>query len=234
MRKDAVISIVGSEPVIGKEAEYNEWYNKHISDLFGCRDLKKTSRYHRYDLFAGDNGEECARYLAIYEFDNKNALAAFRQCPEFAVGSKDFEKNWPGIGNIIWGGAYEPHKFLERKKGGDSTLFIVATDCRPEKATEYNQWYSDIHLPMLFEFKGITRASRYNLYEQKGDNKGKSSKYLAIYEFDSKEDLDAFLHSPEIAAARPDWDEKYPSSVFGIKLAWSALYEPIKSLEKYD
>ena len=233
MKKDAVLSIVGSQPIPGKEAEYNEWYNKHISDLFGCKDLKKTSRYHRYDLVAGDNREECAEYLAIYEFDNKKALAAFPQCPEFAAGSEDFEKNWPGLGNIIWTGSYEPQKFLERKKGNESTIFIVATQCNPEKAAEYNQWYSDIHLPMLFEYKEITRASRYTCYNQRGDNKGKCAKYLAIYEFDNKEDLDAFLHSPEIAAARPDWDEKYPSSGFGIKLGWSALYEPIKSLERY-
>ena len=232
MRKDAVVSMVGSEPVSGKEAEYNEWYDKHISDLFGCEDLKKATRYHRYDLVAGDNREDSSAYLTIYEFDNKEALAAFPQCPEFVAGGKDFEENWPGMGNTVWGGAYEPHKFVERKKGGDSHLFIVATECNPEKATEYNRWYSDIHLPMLFEFKGITRASRYNLYKPSSDDKGKSVKYLAIYEFDNKEDLAAFLQSPEIAAARPDWDEKYSSDVFGINLKWSALYEPVKSLER--
>jgi len=232
MRKGAIISIVGSEPVSGKEAEYNAWYNRHVSDLFGCEDLKRATRYHRYDVIAGDNREESAEYLTIYEFDSKEALAAFPQCPEFAAGSRDFEKNWPGLGNIIWGGSYEPHKFVERKQGVESTLFIVATECNPEKAAEYNEWYSETHLPMLFEFQGITVASRYNRYSNKGDDKGKGVKYLAIYEFDNKDDLEAFLNSPEIAAARPDWDEKYPDDVFGILLKWSALYEPVKSLPR--
>ena len=115
MNKDSVLSIVGSAPIPGKEAEYNEWYDKHISDLFGCKDLKKTTRYHRYDLIAGDNREESSEYLTIYEFKNKDGLSAFPQSPEFVAGSKDFEKNWSGIGNIIWGGSYESQKFLERK-----------------------------------------------------------------------------------------------------------------------
>ena len=70
----------------------------------------------------------------------------------------------------------------------------------------------------------MKKASRYRL---SGENK-ESSKYLAIYEFDSKEDLEAFPKSPEFAAAVKDFDEKWKDG--GFERKWGASYELIKVL----
>ncbi len=103
---------------------------------------------------------------------------------------------------------------------------IVASESTPEKEAEFNRWYTDVHVPMLFEYRGIKQASR---YKRIGDDE-KSAKYLAIYEFESKDALVAFHESPEFAAAVEDFEKRRESVGFNIK--WAASYELIKSWER--
>jgi heme-degrading monooxygenase HmoA len=107
-------------------------------------------------------------------------------------------------------------------------ILIVANEPSPEKETEYNEWYTEKHVPMMFRFKGMKKASRYRLA---GENK-ESSKYLAVYEFDSQEDLEAFPKSTEFAEAVKDFDEKWKDGGFVRK--WGGSYELIKAWEKID
>jgi heme-degrading monooxygenase HmoA len=109
---------------------------------------------------------------------------------------------------------------------GHSIVLIVANEPGPGQETEYNKWYTGTHIPMMFEFKGLKKVGR---YRRMGDDK-ESSKYLAIYEFDSKEDLAAFPRSPEFAAAVADFDKKWQGG--GFERKWAASYELIKDWEK--
>jgi len=111
---------------------------------------------------------------------------------------------------------------------GRNVILIVANEPSVEREAEYNEWYTDRHVPMMFQFKGMKKASRYRL---SGENK-ESSRYLAIYEFDNKEALEEFPKSPEFAAAVKDFDEKWKDGGFVRK--WGAAYELIKSWEKID
>lgn len=111
---------------------------------------------------------------------------------------------------------------------GRNVILIVANEPSVEREAEYNEWYTDRHVPMMFRFKGMKKASRYRL---SGENK-ESSRYLAIYEFDSKEALEEFPKSPEFAEAVKDFDEKWKDG--GFKNKWGASYELIKSWEKID
>ena len=104
---------------------------------------------------------------------------------------------------------------------GHSVILIVANEPAAGREAEYNEWYTENHVPMMFQFRGMKKASRYRL---SGENK-ESSKYLAIYEFDSKEDLEAFPKSPEFAAAVKDFDEKWKDG--GFERKWVASYELI-------
>ena len=79
---------------------------------------------------------------------------------------------------------------------------------------------------MLFEFKGMKQASR---YQRIGENE-ECAKYLAIYEFESKEALEAFPGSPEFAAAIDDFEKQREDVGFTMK--WAASYELIKSWER--
>jgi hypothetical protein len=105
-------------------------------------------------------------------------------------------------------------------------ILIVANEPSPGGEGEYNRWYNEEHVPMMFEFKGMQKASRYHLM---GDNK-QCSRYLAVYEFDSKEEMAEFPKSAEFAAAVKDFDIKWKDGGFVHK--WGASYELIQSWEK--
>ena len=111
---------------------------------------------------------------------------------------------------------------------GKGIILIVANEPSPDREAEYNKWYSEKHIPMMFRYKGMKKASRYRLA---GDEEG-ISKYLVIYEFASKEDLESFTQSPEFADAVRDFDEKWKDGGFESK--WNASYEIIKSWEKIE
>jgi antibiotic biosynthesis monooxygenase (ABM) superfamily enzyme len=107
-------------------------------------------------------------------------------------------------------------------------MLIVANEPAAEKEAEYNDWYTQKHVPMMFNFPGMRKASRYHLI---GDNR-ESSKYLAVYEFDCKEDLEAFPQSQEFREAVADFDQQWQDG--GFMRRWAASYELVKSWEKTD
>ena len=103
---------------------------------------------------------------------------------------------------------------------------IVASESTPEKEAEFNTWYTDVHVPMLFEYKGIKKAARYRLVG--GNNE--HAKFLAIYEFENEEAQEAFQESPEFAAAIEDFENTKEETGFTMK--WAASYRLIKSWER--
>jgi heme-degrading monooxygenase HmoA len=105
-------------------------------------------------------------------------------------------------------------------------ILIVANEPSSEKEAEYNRWYNEEHIPMMFRFKGMKRASRYRLADENKD----CSKYLAIYEFDNREDLEAFPRSSEFADAVKDFDQKWKDG--GFENRWFASYKLIQAWNK--
>lgn len=104
---------------------------------------------------------------------------------------------------------------------------IVASESTPEKEEDFSRWYSEIHLPMLFGYRGVKHASRYRLV---GNDATDNAKFLAIYEFDTKEDLEAFPDSPAFKEAIDDFEENHES--FGFRMRWVAVYELISELTR--
>ena len=103
---------------------------------------------------------------------------------------------------------------------------IVASQSTPEKEEEFNRWYTYVHVPMLFGYNGVKQASR---YQRIGDDE-KSSKFLAVYEFESKEAMEDFPASSEFTAAVEDFENK--KEEVGFSLKWAASYELIKSWKR--
>lgn len=77
-------------------------------------------------------------------------------------------------------------------------LFIVSAEVIPGKEEEFNRWYDEHHIP-LFSGKLPHLKSVRRFY-----SKNSNPKFLAIYEFDSYEDLEKSLSSEESKAARED------------------------------
>ena len=46
---------------------------------------------------------------------------------------------------------------------GHSVILIVANEPGAGREVEYNEWYTDKHVPMMFQFRGMKKASRYRL-----------------------------------------------------------------------
>lgn len=109
---------------------------------------------------------------------------------------------------------------------GNVIIQIVASESTPEKEAEFNRWYSGVHVPMLFGYKGLKRASRYKRIG--GDRK--SASYLAIYEFETKEDMDGFTKSPAFADTVEDFEKRKEEVGFNMK--WAASYELVTTLER--
>jgi len=105
-------------------------------------------------------------------------------------------------------------------------LSIVASDCSAELEDKFNRWYNEVHIPMLFPFKGLKKVARYRLVGEGKDQ----VKYLALYEFESEKAIADFMNSPEFNAATEEMQETWKDG--GLDIKWVAQYKPIKTWEK--
>jgi hypothetical protein len=67
--------------------------------------------------------------------------------------------------------------------------YFAFSDCNdPSREEEYNDWYSNTHIPDMLETPGMIRATRWESADS-GDKTVR--KYLALYEFET-DDLEDF------------------------------------------
>jgi hypothetical protein len=114
----------------------------------------------------------------------------------------------------------------EREMAEGLILNIVATECLPENEARFNKWYNEVHIPMIFKYKGVKKVTRYELC---GEAKGQC-KFLAFYEFEDKKAQEGLLKSKELAAAMDEMRETWKGG--GFELKWSAVYEPKKTWKR--
>ncbi|OGO32393.1 MAG: hypothetical protein A2Z29_02275 [Chloroflexi bacterium RBG_16_56_11] len=105
-------------------------------------------------------------------------------------------------------------------------LNIVGTDC-PENEAKFDKWYNEVHIPLLFKYKGLKKVTRYRLMTA---SQGQGAKFLAIYEYDDKAAMDAFPNSPEFKAAIDEMNGTWKDNMF--QIIWAANYQPIKTWER--
>ncbi len=69
--------IVLSEPVEGREAEYNDWYNnQHLADVVAVPGFSAGQRFKLVQLCEGEFKQ---RYLAIYEIEADDYAGAVQE-----------------------------------------------------------------------------------------------------------------------------------------------------------
>ena len=105
-------------------------------------------------------------------------------------------------------------------------LQVIAMDCPPEDEEKFNKWYNESHVPLIFKYKGVNEAAR---YRRVGENE-EYPKYLALFEYESKEAQDAQFSSPEGAAVGEDVKKSWPDGLPPAK--WAVQYELIKKWQK--
>jgi hypothetical protein len=102
----------------------------------------------------------------------------------------------------------------------------VATECSSKNNAKFNKWYNEVHVPMLMKYKGIKKVTRYRFIEEKAEK----PRFLAVYEYDTREDLDGLSKSPEFGAAIAEMQETWKGDMPDIK--WAISCEPIKTWER--
>jgi antibiotic biosynthesis monooxygenase (ABM) superfamily enzyme len=105
-------------------------------------------------------------------------------------------------------------------------IVVISTDCSPEMAQEFNEWYNNVHIPMALKYPGMLKASRYQLSKN-----SQRKSYLTIFEFRDRETMQAFPDSPEVASAKEEMQQRWQGNLpFEIKSR--AEYDLIIDWEK--
>jgi len=107
-----------------------------------------------------------------------------------------------------------------------TVINVVATLCPPETEEKFNQWYNEIHIPLLLKCKALKSATRYKILNESENHPN----YLAIYEFDSREAYKEYEASPELAAAIEEMQDTWKQKEYESK--WRVQYELIQSWQK--
>jgi hypothetical protein len=69
--------IVFTEPVEGREVEFNTWYDtQHLADVVAVPGFVSAQRFKLKECYGGEFKQ---RYLAIYELDSQDHAAAMRE-----------------------------------------------------------------------------------------------------------------------------------------------------------
>ncbi len=99
--------------------------------------------------------------------------------------------------------------------------YIVLTNPVEGREDEYNDWYSNIHLPDLVAIPGFTAAQRFKATDL-GDGTSPKFKYLAIYEVET-DDIKATMDG---MMARAGTDKMVLSDALDVEGVYNVLYEP--------
>jgi len=219
------------QPNPAREDAYNKWHNNHVSMIFNYQGMKRVNRYHFFKPL-GPTGPASPPYMTIYECENKELFEGLFKSPQMGQAKDDYEKNWPGLGEVIWAGNFEPVKTLERNIPGakKNKLYteIVGSGPKPSKEKAYLDYYSG-HITKMFEYKGIQRISYSKMLPSVFKPEPKCPPYLTVYEFVSKEAMDAFYTDPVFTSGGKEWEETGKPAM---DLQWCANYETTKSLER--
>ncbi len=87
-------------------------------------------------------------------------------------------------------------------------IHIVITRPPTKDDKKFNQWYNEVHVPLILKFKKITSVTRYKVVAD-----SEPAQYVAIYRFKNKADFDAYLKSPERDAALQEMQETWGNKI---------------------
>jgi hypothetical protein len=180
-----------------EDAEFNEWYdNTHLLDVLSSGLLRNPVRFVRATDAAEDREP---RYLATWESDTETPDRLLQEVRELGQSLLRQGRVHPslrlkhmGMLRRIDGG------FWSRRHGQEvAGVMVVSSNCTdPAREDEFNDWYSNIHLPDILSTGAFHTDYRYediNPQESVG-------KYWAIYETD----IDP-VRAAEILDARREW-----------------------------
>ena len=175
-----------------REDELNEWWNDHQGEYvekdgftYGWR-TRLTALDH-----PGAIGTAPHKYHAIYEVDK---IATFNRALKEGTISNPGEPWGPWQAYVDdyvldWERTY--YKVLARheaKPGKGKFWACVKFDIdlsNPEQEAEFDNWYTNIHMPEICGYAGIYRAWRLEVAPDDGDLGDRRQRFWGVYEVDN-------------------------------------------------
>ena len=114
-----------------------------------------------------------------------------------------------------------------KKKPVTKVINVGGVDCPPEIEEKFDQWYEEIHIPMLLktgEFKRVTRFKRI------GEDPN-YPKFLMIYEFEDRQAFERYEKHPAMAEAILEMKHSWPKGG-PVQRKWRVQYEVVGMTEK--
>jgi uncharacterized protein (TIGR02118 family) len=100
-------------------------------------------------------------------------------------------------------------------------IHLSTLDCAPQNDENFNKWFNEVHIPLLFKFKGLQEVNRYKILTNPSDQ----PQYLTTYTFTNRQAVNDFLVSQE----RKDAGKDAPAGITG---RYTVQYELIKNVKR--
>ena len=89
MKANSMVLLVGLECKPEEEEKFNRWYDEHIPLMLKYPGIRAATRYRITKA-----NEKYPNYLAIYEFENQQALEEYDTSPEHFQARKHVTNSW--------------------------------------------------------------------------------------------------------------------------------------------
>jgi hypothetical protein len=192
MDKKGTVLVVRMDPPAGKEAEWNNWYDKeHIPSRLALPGFLAIRRFELAPGLPESFVVPGPKYLTVIELASRDAVKSKEftslRRQEADLSSDSFEVMNNNLPNRFAGVFEQVFPEEEEYRIPDDAKFLLAVghaDLPPEVIDEYNAWYNTEHIPSYLEIPGVLNARRFML--AKGDSgipSGVSGpQFIALYD----------------------------------------------------
>jgi hypothetical protein len=217
-------------------ADFNHFYSSvHAREVLAAN--PGFMRATRYELIEQDaRGNFGPRWLAAYEMDSQKAADGYIERndgpsegrPKYSAGPAAWQ-TYEGWWRLIW------HRLVpeagELGGAGAPYIYMVGMDV-PEGTDEqglreFNDFYTQIHVPEVVAVNSFLRGTRYELYRDFRHPEPGSPHFLAVYEGTDESLAARAARAADPASAKPL--SSGPPTWEGHVTAWRLLYRRIDS-----
>jgi len=183
--------LIFSDPVAGREAEYNEWYDKrHLPDIVAVPGFVRARRL-KLAPIQFHSSPALPRYLAYFEISTDDLPAAFAEVDRRRnsgenVMSKAFDlKKAVGRAYRMLGDPVLAQGVAALSPAEDAAdgFHIVFNAPVAGKDAAFNRWYDTHHLPDMLTIPGFVSGERGTSHQVKSMGGPPEPPYVAIFRF---------------------------------------------------
>jgi hypothetical protein len=169
--------VVFSNPVEGREDEYNDWYNnQHLGDVVGVPGFRSAQRFRTFSKMVGEFSH---KYLALYEMEADSPEAA--AAANTALTSTEMYVSPALDAAGVQVGIFEAEA-PQQTAGGRAGAYrlLASVDAVQGREAEYADWYQKTHIPEVLAAPGFVSGQRLKLHTTVAGEF--TNGYLSIFE----------------------------------------------------